>query len=238
MRTYLVPFQAEEIVWNDCVANVEANTKVEAFALVENSITYSNPFKDFDAQWDGLNTVTNEVIETTKYGIGEEYNTTVDDVTEADDRVYLELKLSALDMLRFDKDEIYRMVEDKFAKVGLYFDITSMDIIPKVIEEHFITCYCYPVDYQRTWSNGDISQHIDSKMITPLKQADLLIHKNIKSKSCEFDRSRAILLPKLFDINEIDNQMQELKTDVVEFKNKFYIVGVFDNWYALWECEV
>ncbi len=157
---------------------------------------------------------------------------------EADDRVYVEIKSSAFDLLGLDKDKIYRMVEDKFAKVGLYFEITSMDIIPKVIEEHFVTYYCYPVDYQRTWYNGDISQHINSKMITPLKQADLLIHKNIKSKSCEYDRSRVILLPKSFNINEIDNQMQELKTDVVEFKNKFYIIGIFDDWYALWECVI
>ena len=155
-----------------------------------------------------------------------------------DDRVYTELHLSAFDLLKFDIGEIYRMVEDKFARVGLNLDITSMDIIPKVIEEHFVTYYCYPVDFQRTWYNGDISQHIDSKMITPLKQADLLIHKNIKSKFCEYNRSKTILLPKSFDLNEIGSQMQELKTDVVEFKNKFYIVGVFDNWYALWESII
>ena len=155
-----------------------------------------------------------------------------------DDRVYTELHLSAFDLLKFDIGEIYRMVEDKFARVGLNLDITSMDIIPKVIEEHFVTYNCYPVDYQRTWSNGDISQHINNELLTPLEQTDLLMKKNIKSKSCKYDRSKAILLSKSFNINEIDNQMQELKTDVVEFKNKFYIVGVFDNWYALWESII
>jgi len=155
-----------------------------------------------------------------------------------DDRVYTELHLSAFDLLKFDIGEIYRMVEKKFARVGLNLVIANMDIIPKEIEEHFVTFNCYPVDYQRTWSNGDISQHINNELLTPLEQTDLLMKKNIKSKSCKYDRSKAILLSKSFNINEIDNQMQELKTDVVEFKNKFYIVGVFDNWYALWECEV
>jgi len=238
MRTYLVPFQSEEIVWNDCIAEVEANSREEAFKIVEDSITNSNPFRDFNAQWNGVNTVTNEVVEVTKYAIGEEYNSTIDDVKEADNKIYAELQLEAFDMLRLDKDEIYRMVEEKFRQVGLILDITSINIIPKKIEEETITYYCYPVDYRRTWSNRDVSQHIDSKIITPLKQDNLLMSENIMSISCEYNRQKAILLPKSFDIRDIDKQMQELKTDVVKFNDKFYIVGIFDDWYALWECIV
>jgi len=90
-KTYMVPFQAEETVWNSCVAKVEANSKEEAFQAVKKSIEESNPFRDFNAEWNGINTVTIECIETAGYGIGEDSGLTVEDVVEADERIKCEI---------------------------------------------------------------------------------------------------------------------------------------------------
>jgi len=237
-KTYLVPFEAEEKVWNTLVARVEADSKEEAFTKVQKSIKESNPLRDFNAEWNGINTVTSECIETIKYGIGEDYNSTIDDVTEADERIKCEIELTAFDIANKEKDELYRMVKEKFTKVGLLLDIQEMELIPIKIEEHFVTYDAIPVDYKRTWSNGEISIHRNNEMITPLHESLLLMNENIMSKSCDYNRSTAIVLPKSFNIKRIDKRMKELKTDVVNFRDKYYIVGVYDGGYALWECEV
>lgn len=238
MKTYLVPFEAKEIVWNTSVARVEADSKEEAFNMVNESIKNSGPYLDFDASWDGINTVTSECIETVEYGIGEDYGFTVDDVKEEDNRIKCELELSAFDIARYGKDELYRMAEEKFAQVGLILDIKEMELVPIKIEEHFVTYDAIPTDYQQTWSNGDTSVHKNNEMTTPLHESLLLMNENVMSTSCNYNRSTAIMLPKSFDINRIDRRMKELKTDVVNFRDKYYIVGVYDNGYALWECEI
>ena len=238
MRTYLVPFEAEETVWNSFVAKVEANSPEEAFNAVKNSIEVSNPLHDFNAEWDGINTVTSKVIETTKYLIGDEYDCSVEDVREFDERVYCTLDLTAFDIARHGKDELCNQARNIFLEVGLDLEIFDMEMIPIKIEEHFVTYKCIPTDFKRTWSNGDISKHENGKMLTPLHESLLLMNENIMSKSCDYNRSTAIVLPKSFDINRIDARMKELKTNVVDFRDKYYIVGVYDDGYALWECKV
>jgi len=237
-QTYIVPFKAEETVLNECLAKVEAKSKEEAFALVEKSIKESNPFRDFNAEWNGINTVTSEVLETSGYGIGDEHYCTVDDVQELDERVSCQLQLTAFDIARYGKDELYRMAEEKFAIVGLTLDIQDMDLIPIAIEEHFVTYNVIPTDFKRIWSNGDVSIYKNNEMITPLHESLLLMNENIISTFCNYNRSTAIMLPKSFDIKRIDKRMKELKTDVVNFRDKYYIVGIYDEGYALWECEI
>lgn len=235
MKTYLVPFEAEEIVWNTSVAEVEAHSEAEAFNIVKKSIENGNPYLDFNASWDGINTVTSECIETIRYGIGEDYDITINNVREADERLKCELELSAFDIARYGKYELYNMAEEKFAQAGISLFIKEMKLIPIGFKEHYVTYDAIPTDYKRTWGNDDIS--VD-EMITPLNESLLLMNENIMSTSCNYNRSTAIMLPKSFDINRIDKRMKELKTDVVNFRGKYYIVGVYDNGYALWECEI
>ena len=170
--------------------------------------------------------------------IGDDYECGVEDIKEVDNRVYCTLEFTAFDIARFGKDELYKKAENIFAEVGLVLEISKMEMIPLKIEEHFVIYKCIPTDYTRTWSNGDVSKHENGEMITPLHESLLLLIENIMSKSCDYDRSTAIVLPKSFDINRIDARMKELKTNVVNFRGNNYIVGVYDSGYALWECEV
>ena len=79
-RKFFVQFTMEEVVWNKGYAEVSATSKDEAYQKVCDSIEYSNPYKDFQSSWDGENTVTEEIVDTNKYCIGEEYDCTVEDV--------------------------------------------------------------------------------------------------------------------------------------------------------------
>lgn len=165
MRTYIVPFEAKETSWNSCIAKVEASSKEEAFKMVEKSIEESNPFRDFNAEWNGINTVTNEVIETSKYAIGDEYSCAVDDVEEADERVYCTLDLTAFDIARYGKDALYHQAENIFLEVGLELEIFEMDMIPIKFEEHFVAYKCIPTDFTRTFTDGDVWHMKDGKKL-------------------------------------------------------------------------
>jgi len=140
--TYMVPFEAEEIVWNSCVAKVKAASKEEAFAMVEQSIEESNPFRDFNADWNGINTVTSEVIQTTKYCIGDDYNLSVEDVKEVNE-LEVELTFSAFDLLRLEKDAIYHAVEQQLDGV----EVLDMEMIPTKISGSDITYRCIPTNF-------------------------------------------------------------------------------------------
>lgn len=144
MKTFIVPFQAEEIVWNDCIARVEAESKEDAFMKVEQSIKENNPFADFNAEWDGINTVTSEVIETTKYGIGDEYNCTLEDVKEVNN-LETTITCSAFDLLRWGKDGFYEMVEQNLNGV----EVLDMKITPIGVSGSEVIFKCVPTEYQR-----------------------------------------------------------------------------------------
>jgi len=136
--TYIVPFEAEEIVWNSCIAKVKAASKEEAFAMVEQSIEESNPFRDFNADWDGINTVTSEVIETIKY-------VSVEDIKEVNELNELEVELtfSAFDLLRLEKDAIYHAVEQQLDGI----EVLDMEMIPAKISGSDITYRCIPTKF-------------------------------------------------------------------------------------------
>lgn len=245
MKTYLVPFQEKETVIVGYQAKVNANTKEEAFDKISNIIADGedpHSFTDVNA-----NGIEYDIEAHANLGIIEHIDSTyeykmddysADDVEEDDDRVCCELELTAFDIARYGQDELYKMVEEKFRQVGLNYEILEMDMIPTKIEEHFVTYDCIPINFNRTWSHGDISIHRNNEMITPLHESLLLFNEKVMSISCDYNRETAIKLPQSFDISSIDAKMRSLKTDVATFRDINYIVGVMDSGYALWECEV
>ena len=145
MRKFKVPFEAEEIVWNSCFAVVEAETAEEAYKMVEESIETSNPFGDFDASWDGINTVTSECIETREYAIGEDYGVTVEDVKDITDEISVTLEFSAFDLLRLSKDAIYEAVEQQLDGI----EVLDMDMIPVGVIGDAVQYKCVATQYKK-----------------------------------------------------------------------------------------
>lgn len=79
-----------------------------------------------------------------------------DDVIESDNRIHCELELSAFDLTRLGKDEIYNMAEEEFAKVGLILKIEEMELLPIRIEEEMVTYRAIPVDFNQTSNDGEV----------------------------------------------------------------------------------
>lgn len=138
-KKFHVPFQTREIVWNNCVATVEANTKAEAFEKVKNS---DNPFFNFDAEWDGCNTVTTEVVETEVYNYMKE--ATVEDVKEVEKYSY-QSGFEILDLLKLSKDTLYKSVEEQIPNIEKIFE---MDIIPIDIKNQYVILKFIPREYK------------------------------------------------------------------------------------------
>jgi heterodisulfide reductase subunit B len=61
--------------------------------------------------------------------------------------------------------------------------------------------------------------------------APMLMH-----SSCNYDISKIIKLANSFDTTMLDNIMKDNKSDVVIYNNKTYIMGLYNDQYALWEC--
>ena len=120
-----VPFQAEETVWNNCVAIVTADTKEKAYSQIAETIKEGgNPFSlDISCDWAGVNTVTDEVFETSKYCIGEEYSSSIDDV-----KPYYSLPYR-------DKSKGYQNATAASIKLTLEIDVNSLDVDVKSILE-------------------------------------------------------------------------------------------------------
>jgi len=138
-KRFKVPFLVKETVWNNNIAEVEAATKKEAYEKVKKS---TNPYFDFDAAWDGCNTVTDDVIETETFNYMKE--TEVEDVKEVEKYSY-KADFEIFDLLRMEKDAIYDMIESKFPDIE---EIYKMDIIPVCINGKFITLKFIPTEYK------------------------------------------------------------------------------------------
>jgi len=83
-KIFKVPFYAIELCLNKCYAKVKAEDAIEAYKIVQNAIDDGSIFNDIDADWDGENTVTEEVIETEQYQID---GYTVEDVVEVSSKI-------------------------------------------------------------------------------------------------------------------------------------------------------
>jgi len=123
-KTWAVPFQAEETVWNDYVAYIEAPNKMEAFTKLQKLIEEGeNPFcQDFITSEVGVNTVTADVVETNKYYIEKEHNSIVENIREhydlpfANDLTPIQQAMTASKktVLEIDKNSIDQDVYNKF----------------------------------------------------------------------------------------------------------------------------
>jgi len=171
MTKYRVSFQAEENCWNDCIAEVEASSKEEAFKKVEQSINEGNPFMDFDARWRGINTVTSEVTGTSKYYIGDEYNSTVEDVEEVN-KFEITITCTAFDIFRWEKDGFYEMVEQNLDGV----EVLDMDIIPIGVSGNEVTYRCVPTEYKLEFQVRVFFFDVDEDPTTPYDEETYTIH--------------------------------------------------------------
>ena len=179
-KQFLVPFVAEETVWNNCVAKVEATSKEEAFAMVEQSIEDSNPFRDFNAEWDGINTVTMEVVETSSYGIGDEHNIDANDVEECkDDVLGVKLTFSAFDLLRLEKDAIYHAVEQELDGI----DVLEMEMIPVGVSGNDVVYNCIPTEYKKEFIVRAYFMDMDEDPTTPYGEETYTIHAQTEAEA-------------------------------------------------------
>lgn len=178
MRKFKVPFGAVETVWNNCIATVEAKTEEEAFEKVEKSIEESNPFKDFDAQWNGINTVTSEVIETSKYNIGEDFDATVEDVVEVNE-LETTITCTAFDLLRWGNDGFYEMVEQKLNVV----EVLDMDITPIGVSDDEVTYKCVPTKYKLEFQIRAFFFDVDEDPTTPYDEETYTIHAETEAEA-------------------------------------------------------
>lgn len=146
MSVYLVPFEEQETVWCKYIIPVEAKTAQAALNKVKKVINRGDSIQaNFGFEECQFIEITEHVHSDCEYNID---NYCSDDVVVYDDRIKCELELTAFDIARLGKDELYRMAEEKFAKVGLYLDIQEMDLIPIRFEEHFVTYDAVPTDYK------------------------------------------------------------------------------------------
>ena len=144
MKTYLVPFQELETVWVKYNAIIEANSQIEAYEKVKTLVAENDsPHREVDCEFVEI---IEHVSSENKFSM-EDY--TIDDVNTLNEHISCELELTALDIARYGKDALYRMVEEKFTKVGLYLDIQDMNLIPIKIKEHCVTYRVIPTDYKK-----------------------------------------------------------------------------------------
>jgi len=179
-KQFLVPFVAEETVWNNCVAKVEATSKEEAFEMVEQSIKESNPFRDFNAEWDGINTVTMEVVETSSYGIGDEHNINVNDVEECkENELSVKLTFSAFDLLRLEKDAIYHAVEQELDGI----EVLDMEMIPIGVSSNEVFYKCIPTEYKKEFVVRAYFMDMDDDPTTPYDEKTYTIHAQTEAEA-------------------------------------------------------
>lgn len=126
---------------------VEAKSKQEAYNKVKEVLESGDSIHaSYDYECD-LVEIIEHIDSDCKYSI-DDYDS-IKDVEEVDERIKCELSLTAFDIARYGQDELYRMVEEKFMKVGLDLDIQEMDLIPIKFEEHFVTYDAIPTKFKR-----------------------------------------------------------------------------------------
>jgi len=163
MKTYLVPFEEIETVLVGYQARVHANSKEEAFEKINNIIIDGeSPHNFTDVTEDGIEYdieahvnlgIIEHIDSDCKYNI-EDY--TIDDVKKIDERVFCKLDLTAFDIARYGKDELYNMAEAEFSEVNLNLEILEMEMIPTKIEEGFVSYDCIPTEYKCTFTDDDV----------------------------------------------------------------------------------
>ena len=156
MKKFLVPFEEQETVWCKYLIQVEAKTAQAALNKVKKVAARGDSIQaNFGYEECQFVEIVEHIHSDCEYTI-DDYS--VDDVVSLDDRIACELSLTAFDIARYSQDELYRMAEEKFSKVGLELEILEMRMIPIRIEEHSVAYDCIPIVAMRTWGNGDVTK--------------------------------------------------------------------------------
>lgn len=71
---------------------------------------------------------------------------------------------------------------------------------------------------------------------TSIEQLEVL--PETKERVCHYDRTTCIVLPMCIDLKELEKRLLDVKSSVVKFQNKTYIVARKDGDWVLWECEI
>lgn len=62
---------------------------------------------------------------------------------------FVVLTLSAFDIARFGRDELYNMVDKQYASQNIYVEVSEMEMKPfKIIDKAEVLYRCYPTDYK------------------------------------------------------------------------------------------
>lgn len=163
MKKFLVPFQECETVWCKYIIPVEAKSKQSALKKVKKVIDRGDSIQaNFGYEECQFVEIVEHIHSDCEYNI-DDYD--VDDVVEADERVACELELTAFDIARLGKDELYRTVEESFRKIGLTLEILEMDMVPTKIEEHFVSYDCIPTEYRNIFTDESYVHIKDGKKI-------------------------------------------------------------------------
>ncbi len=245
MRTYLVPFQEEEIVWVEYNAKVEANSKEEAFSRIKQIIEDDDyPHREYDCENLGI---VEHIESNSKFFMDD---VSIDDVQIEDDRLSCEISHTAFDVTRLGKDALYSEVEDIFLRIGINIEVIKMDMIPIRIKEHSVTYKCIPTEHKITFTDDTFVHWKDGvKIDQKIKEDETLVDLDINvddleitplliSKNCNYDRRTIIRLNDTFSAAQLDEKLCNNKSDVVKYNGETYICGILDDGYALWKCEI
>jgi hypothetical protein len=163
MKKFLVPFEKQETVWSKYIIPVEAKTAQAALNKVKKVIDRGDSIQaEFGYEECQFIEVVEHIHSDCEYNI-EDYD--VSDVVEADERIACELSLTAYDIARLGKDELYNMAEESFRKIGLTLEILEMDMVPTKIEEHFVSYDCIPTEYRNIFTDESYVHIKDGKKI-------------------------------------------------------------------------
>ena len=62
---------------------------------------------------------------------------------------FVVLTLSAFDIARYGRDELYNMVDEQYAIQDIYVEVSEMEMKPfKIINKEEVSYKCYPTDYK------------------------------------------------------------------------------------------
>ena len=195
-KNFKVKFQTKETCWNNCVAIVEAETKEEAYKKVEDSIDNSNPFAEFNSEWDGINTVTENVVEDPEYYIGSLYDSTIEDVDEVNEFETI-IRCTAFDMLRWSKDEFYAMVEEKS---GLT-EVSDMFIEVVNASGAYISFKCTPLEFKREFKVRAFFFDTYEDPTTPYDEEEYTVYTQTKEEALRVAKDLAYNSDKVSCVN-------------------------------------
>jgi len=164
IKTYKVPYQTLDLTWNNNYALVKASSKEEAYQIVEKIIKNNeNIASMLSTDWEGVNTITNEVVEIEKVEIGQEYDCTVEDVEVYQDVPRCIIEATAFDIARNDIDWLYDLANEEFKKAGFEIEVFGAKLQPSSVNGEIVRYEVILNDYRIKENNIWFHKHWDHK---------------------------------------------------------------------------